>query len=73
MYPGMPPELLRQLPPELISESIIIKQTDSGTSSVSLASSCALISGYASYSGIFLSLFRLRVYYNYTHKLSFCY
>ena len=59
--------------PELISESIIIKQTDPGTSSVNLASSCALISGYASYSGIFLSLFRLRVYYNYTHKLSFCY
>lgn len=73
MYPGMPPELLRQLPPELIFESIIIKQTDPGTSSVSLASSCALISGYASHSGIFLSLFRLRVYYNYTHKLSFCY
>lgn len=73
MYPGMPPELLRQLPPELIFESIIIKQTDPGTSSVNLASSCALISGYASHSGIFLSLFRLRVYYNYTHKLSFCY
>ena len=73
MYPGMPPELLRQLPPELIFESIIIKQTDPGTSSVSLASSCALISGCASHSGIFLSLFHLRVYYNYTHKLSFCY
>lgn len=73
MYPGMPPEFLRQLSPELIFESIIIKQTDPCTSSVSLASSCALISGCASHSGIFLSLFRLRVYYNYTHKLSFCY